>query len=191
MNRKGFIPLLIIVIVLIIAASAGTGVVLHKQGRLSFFTDDVLETTREIQNTPTSQEEILKQELEKARIEAAKLRQVTEGKQQQEDAQIKIEKCKITASQSAEIEAGKATALAYTELTRKIYKPRPEDYLKDNSNQPLIVQMQLMETQLKFLTDAQKYYNQLMAEASKQAEQTGDMIYKSTYEKYYLGCLNK
>jgi hypothetical protein len=62
MNQKGFIqiPLLIIIIASIVVASAGTGVILHKQGKLAFLTADISEALKQNEETTkeTKQEEL-------------------------------------------------------------------------------------------------------------------------------------
>lgn len=111
--RKGFIqiPLLIGIIVIIVASGIGTGIVLHKQERLSPFLADISQIfgeTKEIINTELEEveseellesseieqkpEEVLQleQELEGARLEAEKLKQELEKEKQAKSVQQQI-----------------------------------------------------------------------------------------------------
>lgn len=67
-NQKGFIqiPLLIVVIALIVFASAGTGVVLHKQGKLSPLVANISEVFKGTEEAITLEGEEIEQEVTKS-----------------------------------------------------------------------------------------------------------------------------
>lgn len=110
MNQKGFIPLLIIVIASIVVASAGTGVVLHSQGKLTPFIANVSEVFTGAKNTTIIEEEGLKTEdqqieqepkpTEKEKIQGEPNQEQGEIHQQElEDARRKAEEARREAEQ--------------------------------------------------------------------------------------------
>ena len=124
-NQKGFIPLLIIIIASIIVASAGTGVVLQKQGKLTPFIANVSEVftgvKEEVSQSEINQEEVSQQELERAKLE------VDKNKQEAEKAQTEAERLKKVAEE-AKIKAEQE--LQQLEAQRLVEKQRIQEELQ-------------------------------------------------------------
>lgn len=123
MNQKGFVPILIIIIASIIVASAGTGVILHKQGKLAPLVADISEVFKGGKKTVTLEPkeagletQELEQKADQAELEAEQLRQQAEATQEEvekekliaetEKAKAEAEKARLEAEQ-AKAEAGK------------------------------------------------------------------------------------
>lgn len=116
MNQKGFIPILIIVIALIIVASAGTGMVLYSQGKLSPFIANITEVFKGAEDAAPIEEEVIQKaeeaeiQSEEARIKAERAElEVEKLKQQAEVAKEETERARLLAeAEKAKAEAEKA-----------------------------------------------------------------------------------
>lgn len=98
-NQKGFIqiPLLIVIIASIFVMSAGTAVVLYRQGKLAPFVANISQVFKEVKDLEPEAESLeaekIKQEAEKSKAEAEELkREAEEAKRKdEEEARIKTE----------------------------------------------------------------------------------------------------
>ena len=105
-NQKGFIhiPLLIIVIASVVIASAGAGVVLHKQGKLTSLTADISEmfnkeveenvegnTTEKLSTEQTQEENQLEQNQEKLEKTQGEIRGAEKEEENQLESQFEIQ----------------------------------------------------------------------------------------------------
>ena len=92
-NKKGFIqiPLLIIVIASVVIASAGAGIVLHKQGKLASLTATISEIFKKTEDTITVEKEVGPEQIEQ---EPTIKKEAIQQNKELQDAELKAEKNK-------------------------------------------------------------------------------------------------
>ena len=160
-SQKGFIqiPLLVIVIVSIIVASVGTGVVLQKQEKLAPFIANISEMFKGTEGTTIIQEKAVKSEEPQVEQEPEPkeeeiVQEAKKAETQAEEAQIRAEQAELEAenlkqqAEAAKEEVEKARLLAEAEKTKaeaEKAKAEAERLRKEAEEAERLIQEKLLE----------------------------------------------